>query len=125
LKGKDKHKTIAFDLDGVLAKYDGWRGKDHIGDPIPGMRRLLQELQQKGYLIIIYTCRGTHETQLWADEHLIPYDWININGDFWTQNIGKPIADIYVDDRAICFTGDVSILQEQIKNFQPSNALRG
>lgn len=27
----------AVDLDGTLAHYDGWRGEDHIGDPIPPM----------------------------------------------------------------------------------------
>ena len=29
--------TIAVDLDGTLARYDGWKGIDHIGDPIPLM----------------------------------------------------------------------------------------
>lgn len=32
-------KTVAVDLDGVLADYStGWQGIEHIGDPIPGAR---------------------------------------------------------------------------------------
>ena len=26
---------IGVDLDGTLARYDGWRGIDHIGEPMP------------------------------------------------------------------------------------------
>ena len=32
-----KGDTIAVDLDGTLAYYDKFRGKDHIGKPIPKM----------------------------------------------------------------------------------------
>lgn len=28
---------IAVDLDGTLATYNGWKGEDHIGEPIPAM----------------------------------------------------------------------------------------
>jgi len=112
-------KTIAFDLDGVLAQYTGWKGKDFIGEPIDGMRELLRELKLKGVRIIIHTTRGAHETQMWADKHDMPYDWININGDLWTQKMGKPYADIYVDDRAICFGGSVQILRRQLLRFRP------
>ena len=31
---------IGFDLDGTLAKYDGWQGLDHIGEPIEAIVRL-------------------------------------------------------------------------------------
>ena len=27
-----------FDLDGTLAKYDGWKGIDHIGEPVKPSR---------------------------------------------------------------------------------------
>jgi hypothetical protein len=116
----NRPKTIAFDLDGVLAQYNGWNGADTlIGEPVSGMRELLSSLRDKGVKIIIFTCRGAHDTKLWADRHDIPYDWININGDDYYQNIGKPLADIYVDDRAICFKGDVDQLARDIDSFQP------
>jgi hypothetical protein len=28
---------IGVDLDGTLARYDGWKGPEHIGEPIPAM----------------------------------------------------------------------------------------
>ena len=28
---------VGVDLDGTLAQYDGWKGVDHIGDPVPKM----------------------------------------------------------------------------------------
>jgi hypothetical protein len=28
---------IGVDLDATLAKYDGWKSADHIGEPIPAM----------------------------------------------------------------------------------------
>ena len=38
VKYVDKSKAwIGTDLDGTLAKYDGWKGWQHIGDPIPKM----------------------------------------------------------------------------------------
>jgi hydroxymethylpyrimidine pyrophosphatase-like HAD family hydrolase len=119
---KPEYRTICFDLDGVLAQYDGWKGKDHIGNPIEGMRELLENLQSDGWNIIIFTTRGAHETQLWADKYNMPYKWININGDFFGQNMGKPIANIYVDDRAICFDGNPEQLKYQIENFKPYNS---
>ena len=116
---KIKDKTLCFDLDGVLAQYAGWDG-DYapIGDPMPGMRELLLQLRANGNTIIIFTLRGAHGVKVWADKHDMPYDWININGDFYGQNTGKPFADIYIDDRAVRFTGDVAQLATDIDTFK-------
>lgn len=33
-----EHKGwIGVDLDGTLAHYEGWKGVEHIGEPIPAM----------------------------------------------------------------------------------------
>ena len=114
-----RDKTLCFDLDGVLAQYTGWKG-DYapIGEPIPGMRELLLQLKANGNTIIIFTLRGAHTVKAWADKHDMPYDWININGDFYGQNTGKPFADIYIDDRAVRFTGDVAQLATDIDTFK-------
>jgi len=114
-------KTIAFDFDGVLAHYDGWRGHDHLGKPIPGMKNLLCELKDCGWTIIIYTTRGNAEIQEWCDRHKIPFDYVNFNPAVQGNNPGKPIADIYVDDRAIKFNGVPTDLRRQIAKFQTWN----
>jgi len=36
-------RTAVVDLDGTLAMYDGWRGSDHIGDPVPFAREAMCE----------------------------------------------------------------------------------
>ena len=37
-------KVIAVDLDGTLAKYEGFHGMEHIGEPVPGMLRRVKPI---------------------------------------------------------------------------------
>lgn len=46
-----------FDLDGTLAKYDGWKGIDHIGEPIKPMVDLIKQMQAEGKTVKILTAR--------------------------------------------------------------------
>ena len=46
-----------FDLDGTLAKYDGWKGIDHIGEPVAPMVRLVQAMHKGGLEVRIITAR--------------------------------------------------------------------
>jgi len=48
---------IGVDLDGTLASYDGWKGPDHIGEPIPKMVRFVRDLMDQGHEIRIFTAR--------------------------------------------------------------------
>lgn len=112
-------KTICFDFDGVLARYDGWKGHCHLGQPVEGMSRLLEQLREDGWTIIIFTTRGCVEIAEWCSVYDMVHDYINANPEIQGQNPGKPIADIYVDDRAICFNGDVGKLMDDIRDFEP------
>lgn len=47
----------AFDLDGVLAKYDGWKGIDHIGEPVKPMVDLVKKMHAEGKVVKILTAR--------------------------------------------------------------------
>lgn len=98
-------KTIAVDLDGVLAAYDGWRGSLHFGPPIAGAQEFLIRLRRLGRVLIYSTrtnpaANDEHAVDLvdrvraWLDDHDLPYDAIYCGG-------GKPIAAAYVDDRAV------------------------
>ena len=102
-------KTVAVDLDGVLAQYDGWKGVDHIGQPIAGARDFLQALHEH-FDILIYTTRCCEEinppekahllvnrVRKWLDDNEMPYD------DIWDGQ-GKPIYIACVDDRAVACT---------------------
>ena len=46
-----------FDLDGTLAKYDGWKGIDHIGEPIKPMVDLIKRMHAEGKVVKILTAR--------------------------------------------------------------------
>lgn len=106
-------KAVAVDLDGVLARYEGWAGLCEIGDPIPHARWFMEALAtMPGAEVVVYTTRANPDPfntgeqraspeQLealiagWLDNHDIPYDRVFIGR-------GKPIAAAYVDDRAVC-----------------------
>lgn len=55
--GQQGEGWIGFDLDGTLAKYDGWNGIDHIGEPIEPMVSLIKVLHAEGKTVKILTAR--------------------------------------------------------------------
>lgn len=48
---------IGVDLDGTLAEYDGFKGIDHIGDPIPEMAERVHRWLAEGREVRIFTAR--------------------------------------------------------------------
>ncbi len=59
---KDTHgatgqEWYGFDLDGTLAKYDGWKGEKHIGEPVAKMVDLAKKLHSEGKKVKIFTAR--------------------------------------------------------------------
>lgn len=96
-------KTICVDFDGVIAQYDGFKGNDIFGDPIDGVQSAMEVLKKKGFTIIIFTTRtASSKLKKYLNDNHITYDYINENPDQSKgSNSGKPIADIYLDDRAI------------------------
>ena len=46
-----------FDLDGTLAKYDGWKGIDSIGAPVAPMVKLIRQMHDEGKVVKIMTAR--------------------------------------------------------------------
>lgn len=52
-----KRGWIGVDLDGTLARYDRWRGEDHIGEPIERIVDLIRTYREAGYEVRIMTAR--------------------------------------------------------------------
>jgi hypothetical protein len=48
---------IGVDLDGTLAHYEGWRGAEHIGEPIPEMLERVKHWLAQGKNVKIFTAR--------------------------------------------------------------------
>lgn len=97
-------KSVCVDLDGTLLYYTNWKGMDgKLGRPRPGAKKFLWDIR-KFAKVIIFTARlaAEHRTEetlssikRWLCEHELSYDEIYIGS-------GKPIAEAFVDDRAIC-----------------------
>lgn len=47
-----------MDLDGTLAKYDGWVSETHIGAPVPLMVRRVKQWLAEGREVRIFTARA-------------------------------------------------------------------
>ena len=55
--GENGKGWYGFDLDGTLAKYDGWKGIDHIGEPVKPMVELMKRMHDEGKVVKIMTAR--------------------------------------------------------------------
>jgi len=55
--GEKGEGWYGFDLDGTLAKYDGWKGIDHIGEPVKPMVELMKRMHDEGKVVKIVTAR--------------------------------------------------------------------
>jgi uncharacterized phage-associated protein len=101
---------VCVDLDGVLAKYDGFRGRDHIGPPLPGALEFAWSLAKVAD-IIIFSARcsqdnaGEEKSRLtpaqlrirvidWLEKYKFPYTDVYVGQ-------GKPRVAAFIDDRAI------------------------
>lgn len=104
-------KTVCVDLDGTIARYDGWKGIEHFGDPLPGAKEFLERLGEN-YKILIYTTRCNEQmngevphqlrnrVEAWLQRHQLRYDDIHTGQ-------GKPMCIAFIDDRAIMIKENV------------------
>ena len=117
-----EQKTICIDFDGVIHDYSkGWQGEDVFGQIIPNADTGTATLKKNGWTIIIFTTRKkTEKLEKWLAENNISYDHINENPNQPEHASGKIIADVYLDDRGICFRGRWdSWLMRDIIEFEP------
>jgi hypothetical protein len=103
-----KEKIVSIDFDGVLAKYNGYKGENIVGDPIDGAKDFVSKLIESGYKPMIFTVRDIEVVSEWIKNNNFP----NIE----ITNIKRPSL-VYIDDRCIKFDGDYSKLIEDLGNF--------
>jgi phosphoglycolate phosphatase-like HAD superfamily hydrolase len=88
--------TYCFDLDGTICTQE----EDYaLARPYPAILERLRILQEAGHRILLYTARGSGTGRDWQDVTRRQLeDWgVSYDGLY----MGKPAADIYVDDRAM------------------------
>lgn len=100
--GGKGRRRVAVDFDGVIHAYSrGWADGSIYDGPVPGAMQALAELQGLGLEVVIYTSREVTNIAVWLQEQqmaegiiLAPVQITNL----------KPIASVYIDDRAVRFT---------------------
>lgn len=101
---------VCVDLDGVLARYDGWNGSDKIGPPLPGALDFASSLAEMAD-IVIFTSRCSLDRAAETGKTIDParmklriIDWLEKNEipykDVYVGQ-GKPLAAAFIDDRAV------------------------
>ena len=90
--------TIAIDFDGTIHDAAHPLPDKRMGPPIQGAQEALMALKKKGHTIIIFSVWGDNGAVIskWMRFYQIPFDSIT--------NV-KPNADIFIDDRAVHFSG--------------------
>ena len=88
--------------------------------PVEGASEGLKALKEAGWTIILFTTRkSTGALYDFLADNDLTVDYVNWNPDQPKNSSGKLIADVYLDDRGICFDGDWKKAVELIKDFKP------
>ena len=114
-------KSICIDFDGVIHDYSrGWLGVDVFDTVLPGASEATHKLHDAGYMIIIHTTRNDSPAlRDFLNKNDICFDYINHNPyQPKGAEMGKIKADVYLDDRGVCFTGNWNDSIDQILNFK-------
>jgi hypothetical protein len=117
----DGGKTIAMDFDGVINSYkSGWKGPTETDEPVLSAAESISSLFNRGYRLIIFSTRAQTPEGV---ETIREYLRKHTENDLLVNSIEitdrKPIADVYIDDRAIPFTGNWEETLEKIETFEP------
>jgi len=105
-------KTISVDLDGVLNIYNGHYDENIIPPIRDGAKYFLEKISNE-YLVEIFTVRKKRLVKKWLKDNNISQYICNIS------NLKNPFATIFIDDRAINFTGNYEYTLQNIVDFKP------
>lgn len=113
--------SVAIDFDGVINSYkSGFVAIDNIPDPpVEGAFEFIEELLKHNFQVYIFSTRngdpkGIEAIKSWLIEHGMSKETL----DRLDLATGKPIAKVYIDDRAWEFRGKWPSVQE-IAGFKP------
>ena len=87
---------IALDFDGTVIANGSYPG---IGEELDGAIPTLLRIQELGARIFLWTCRGGQELED-AQKYLLSRG-VALCVPYFLPGSGKPIADLYIDDRSL------------------------
>lgn len=76
---------IGVDLDGTLAEYDGWKGEEHIGEPVPAMAFRVRNWLADGRDVRIFTARVFDGYTIVGNKARKSADEIRVHIQDWTE----------------------------------------
>lgn len=138
-------KTIAIDFDGVIHRYSkGWQDGSCYDNEVAGVFEAIQELM-KDHTVFIFSTRSSKQIKEWLLQRIMEQDFGNDPHDpqdwswpkygftcqripfwvkFWNKKnvLGitkrKLPAHVYIDDRALTFTGNWNETMSAISKFK-------
>ena len=100
---------VGFDLDGTLATYDGWKGWDHIGDPIQKTVDLAKSIMDQGVEVKILTARASAVSRALNN---LSFEQVEAVIQAWTEkHIGAKLSVVTEKDCNMYFFVDDSAVQ--------------
>jgi hydroxymethylpyrimidine pyrophosphatase-like HAD family hydrolase len=85
---------VAIDFDMTLVNGD---------KALPHAKEAINILRERGHKVLIFSCNNVKWIKKVLNDNDIRYDWI-YGDSIWTG--GKPVADLYIDDRGYHYRGD-------------------
>ncbi len=108
-----RRRVVCVDFDGVIYNNIKYQGTTVLnGLPVPGVAAALMELSKSSRVIINSSRFEADEGVEAARAWLIKYDMQ------YELSKHKPTADVYIDDRAVCFTGDWTETLKEVAGFR-------
>lgn len=103
---EDTTPWVGVDLDGTLARYTDWKGKYHVGAPIPKMVRRVKRWLSQGKKVKVLTARAADKASVPAVKR-----WLRQHGMEGVEvtNEKDPYMTRLWDDKAVAVqtnTGD-------------------
>src|ERR671912_1737453 len=101
---------VCVDLNGVLDRYRGWKDPAHWDPPRRGAAGFLARLASE-FQVIVFTTRYAPDARRWLRQH-------GLLRHVTAVTDRKPAAHVFVDDRAVCFTGSFRATLASVRSFK-------
>lgn len=115
--GADIRYDVAIDFDGVINSYtSGWQGATATDPPVQGAAIAIKALLNAGKKLVIYSTRAADASGIETIRKYL-YSLVGVDASAIAISYQKPIANIYLDDRAVTFNGDWDEALQKIATF--------